>query len=65
MGLFTTSEQGNFASQVFGRLLGFFFTVKREVTKDGSEQVHDKHGQDGDVGNVLHTLLGSTDVKVN
>lgn len=40
------------------------FTKKREVAEEGSEQVHDEHGQDGDVGNVLHTLLGSTDVMV-
>lgn len=29
------------------------FTKKREVAEEGGEQVHDKHGQDGDVGDVL------------
>lgn len=38
-------------------------TIKCEVTKKSSQQVHDEHGQDGDVGHVLHTLLGSTGVK--
>lgn len=38
----------------------FFFTVKCEVAEESGEQVHDKHGQDGDVGDVLHALLGST-----
>lgn len=38
----------------------FDLTVKGEVTKKSRQQVHDEHGQDGDVGNVLHTFLGST-----
>lgn len=44
----------------------FFFTKKCEVAEESSEQVHDKHGQDGDVGDGLHALLGSTGVeKIN
>lgn len=43
----------------------FFLTEKREVAEEGGEQVHDKHGQDGDVGYVLHALLGGTGVEQN
>lgn len=43
----------------------FLLTKKREVAEEGGEQVHDKHGQDGDVGHVLHALLGSTGVERN
>lgn len=44
-------------------LFCLFFTVKREVAEEGGEQVHDEHGQDGDVCHVLHALLGSTGVE--
>lgn len=48
-----------------GEFFLFFFTIKREVAEESSEQVHDKHGQDGDVGDGLHALLGSTGVEKN
>lgn len=39
-------------------------TIKGEVAKDGSEQIHDKHPQDGHVGNGLHaSLCGTKGVK--
>lgn len=38
-------------------------TEEGEVAKESSNQVHDKHGQDGDIGNVLHTFLGGTEGK--
>lgn len=39
-------------------------TIKGEVAKDGSEQIHDKHPQDGHVGNGLHaSLCGTRSVK--
>lgn len=38
-------------------------TVKGEVAEKSSQQVHDKHGQDGDVGNSLHALLVGTEEK--
>lgn len=40
-----------------------FLTIKGEVTKKSRQQVHDKHGQDGDVGHILHALLGGTMAK--
>lgn len=53
----------------FRTKLGFeslrYLTKKGEVTKKSSQQVHDKHGQDGDVGNTLHAFLGGTEVKVS
>lgn len=33
-------------------------TVKREVTEEGSQEVHEVHDHDGDVGDALHLLLG-------
>lgn len=35
-------------------------TIKGEVAKDGSEQIHDKHPKDGDVGDGLHASLCGT-----
>lgn len=40
-------------------------TVKGEVAKQSCEQVHDEHGQDGDVGNILHAFLGGAGVKTS
>lgn len=42
-----------------------YLTEKGEVAKKSSQQVHDKHGQDGDVGDALHTFLGGAGVKTN
>lgn len=33
-------------------------TIKREVAKEGSQEVHEVHNRDGDVGDALHLLLG-------
>lgn len=54
---FTASEQGDLCLSGVNRK---YLTKKGEVTKKSSEQVHDKHGQDGDVGNSLHAFLGGT-----
>lgn len=35
-------------------------TIEGEVAKDGSQQVHDKHGQNRDISNILHPFLGWT-----
>lgn len=35
-----------------------FPTIEGEVTKDSREQVHDKHGHDGNISNTLHAFLG-------
>lgn len=40
-------------------------TKKGEVTKKSSQQVHDKHGQDGDVGDILHPFLGGAEIKAS
>lgn len=52
----TTTDQGDLWPLGSGRRL----TVKSEVTKDGRQQVHDEHGQDGDVSDALHSFLGGT-----
>lgn len=33
-------------------------TVEGEITKDGREEVHDEHAEDGEVANVLHSPFG-------
>lgn len=33
-------------------------TVKSQVAKYGSEEVHDEHAQDGSISNILHSSLG-------
>lgn len=38
------------------------FTIEGEVAKDGSQQVHDKHGQNRDISNVLHAFLAWTEI---
>lgn len=35
-------------------------TVEGEVSEEGSQQVHDKHGQEGHVGNILHLFARTT-----
>lgn len=35
-------------------------TIKGEVTKQSWQHVHDEHGEDGQVGDVLHLLPGAT-----
>lgn len=47
---------------VLGIGTNMFFTIEREVAKDGSQQVHDKHGQNGDISNVLHAFLVWTEI---
>lgn len=37
-------------------------TIEGEVAKDGSQQVHDKHGQNRDIRNVLHAFLAWTEI---
>lgn len=32
-------------------------TIEGEVSKDGSQQVHNKHGHNGDISNFLHAFL--------
>lgn len=50
--------------QHFSILKSKVLTIKGEVAKDGSEQIHDKHPQDGHVGNGLHaSLCGTKGVK--
>lgn len=34
-------------------------TVKGQVSKESSQQVHDEHGEEGDVGDALHLSAGA------
>ncbi len=34
-------------------------TVEGQVSKEGSQQVHDEHGQEGHIGNALHLFAGT------
>lgn len=36
-------------------------TVEGEVSEEGSQQVHDEHGQEGHIGNILHLFARTTD----
>lgn len=50
---------------VFRKWFGFcevLITIEGEVAKNGSQQVHDKHGQNRDIRNVLHAFLGWTEI---
>lgn len=38
-------------------------TVEGEVAEEGSQEVHDVHNSDGQVGDMLHLLLGGTMAK--
>lgn len=42
---------------LIGVVVRLSLTIKSEVAKDGSQQVHDKHGQDGNICYVLHSTL--------
>ena len=35
-------------------------TVEGQVAKEGGQEVHGVHDQNGDVGHLLHALLGGT-----
>lgn len=39
-------------------LKGLCLTVKSQIAKYGSEEVHDEHAQDGSISNILHSCLG-------
>lgn len=34
-------------------------TVKGQISKESSQQVHDEHGEEGDVGDALHLSAGA------
>lgn len=34
-------------------------TVEGQISEEGSQQVHDEHGQEGHVGNALHLSTGT------
>lgn len=38
-------------------------TVEGQVAEQGGEEVHDVHDEDGDVGYLLHFLLGWAEIR--
>lgn len=34
-------------------------TIKGQISKESSQQVHEEHGQEGHVGNALHLSAGA------
>lgn len=34
-------------------------TVEGQISEEGGQQVHDEHGQEGHIGNVLHLSVGA------
>lgn len=36
-------------------------TIESKIAKKGSEEVHDEHSHDGDIGNILHPFSRSAE----
>lgn len=34
-------------------------TIKGQISKESSQQVHEEHGQEGHIGNALHLSAGT------
>lgn len=34
-------------------------TIKGQISKESSQQVHEEHGEEGDVGDALHLSAGA------
>lgn len=39
-----------------------FLTVEGQISEQRSQEVHDIHDSDGDVGHVLHLFLGGAEI---
>lgn len=38
-------------------------TIESQISKKGSQEVHDVHDRNGDVGHMLHLFLSGTEIR--